>query len=177
MRELVKARWGWAKSKRGWVTNARDFGPRAPWPRVLETVGLRCLVPATSFAEYHPTAKTDAGHKAATWFRLVGDEDRPPFAFAGLMRRWNWQRDGLRKKADQDLADADTQVIAMTFLTTEPNAVVREIHTRSMPVILRPEEYERWLTADASEAIELQRPLPDDAIEIAAIGDKADPGD
>jgi putative SOS response-associated peptidase YedK len=44
-----------------------------------------------------------------------------------------------------------------------------------MPVILTtPEEVDLWLLADAPKALELQRPLPDDALKIVASGKKED---
>jgi len=44
-----------------------------------------------------------------------------------------------------------------------------------MPVILTtPEEFETWLSAPVEEALKLQRPLPDDALEIVAEGHKSD---
>ena len=44
-----------------------------------------------------------------------------------------------------------------------------------MPVILTtPEEVDLWLLADAPKALELQRPLPDDALRIVASGEKED---
>jgi putative SOS response-associated peptidase YedK len=61
------------------------------------------------------------------------------------------------------------------FLTTEANAVVAPIHLKAMPVILTtPEEVDLWLLADAPKALELQRPLPDDALRIVASGEKED---
>ena len=46
-----------------------------------------------------------------------------------------------------------------------------------MPVILTtPAEIDLWLLADASEALALQRPLPDDALRIVASGEKEDGG-
>ena len=104
-RELVSARWGWARTDRGWVTNARNL--ERSWG-VLRNVGQRCLVPATAFAEYHPTATIPGVRgrpiKAATWFRLAGTTDRPPFAFPGFWRPWDWRIDGLRRASDRDLA-------------------------------------------------------------------------
>ncbi len=45
----------------------------------------------------------------------------------------------------------------------------------AMPVILtKPAEVDLWLAADAPKAIELQRPLPDDALRIVAGGEKED---
>jgi putative SOS response-associated peptidase YedK len=44
-----------------------------------------------------------------------------------------------------------------------------------MPVILTtPEEVDLWLSVDAQKALELQRPLPDDALKIVASGEKED---
>ena len=62
-----------------------------------------------------------------------------------------------------------------SFLTCEPNSVVEPIHPKAMPVILStPEEYEVWLTAPAEEALKLQRPPPDDMLEIVAEGQRSD---
>lgn len=44
-----------------------------------------------------------------------------------------------------------------------------------MPVILtKPEDLATWMTADADEAMKLQRPLPDGALQIVAPGKKKD---
>ena len=44
-----------------------------------------------------------------------------------------------------------------------------------MPVILTTiEEYETWLSAPIEEALKLQRPLPDDMLEIVAEGSRSD---
>jgi putative SOS response-associated peptidase YedK len=53
--------------------------------------------------------------------------------------------------------------------------VVAPIHPKAMPVILTTlAEVDLWLTADASKALELQRPLPDDSLRIVARGEKED---
>jgi putative SOS response-associated peptidase YedK len=62
-----------------------------------------------------------------------------------------------------------------SFLTSEPNGIVGPIHPKAMPVILTTtEEYEVWLSASADEALKLQRPLPDDLLEIVAEGARSD---
>ncbi|HKN28450.1 MAG TPA: SOS response-associated peptidase, partial [Roseiarcus sp.] len=61
------------------------------------------------------------------------------------------------------------------FLTTEPNAEVKAIHPKAMPVILTtPAEVEMWLTAPTKDALALQKPLPDGALRIVARGLKTD---
>jgi putative SOS response-associated peptidase YedK len=59
--------------------------------------------------------------------------------------------------------------------TTEPNKLVGAFHLKAMAVILTtPEEIDAWMTEPASEALRLQRPLPDDALVIVARGTKQD---
>ena len=57
----------------------------------------------------------------------------------------------------------------------QPNQRPSRIHPKAMPVILTtPEEVDLWLSVDAQKALELQRPLPDDALKIVASGEKED---
>ncbi len=53
--------------------------------------------------------------------------------------------------------------------------MVGPIHPKAMPVILTtPEEYHVWLNAPTEEALKLQRPLPDEMLQIVAEGAKSD---
>jgi putative SOS response-associated peptidase YedK len=56
-------------------------------------------------------------------------------------------------------------------MTTEPNGVVKPIHEKAMPVMLMTaEEVDRWLAGKSvADALELQKPAPDDAIKIVEI--------
>ena len=165
-RELVTMRWGFPKVRGPYVTNARNLRS-SYWKGWFDDTRFRCLVPANSFAEYHPTEKTPEGHKAATWFCLEGDEPRPPFMFAGLWRPW----DGERKKSEVG------KFSLFTILTTEANELVAPIHPKAMPVVLDPDDYETWMSAPAAaEAVALQRPYTADQISIAFTGEKEDPG-
>jgi putative SOS response-associated peptidase YedK len=100
----------------------------------------RCLVPATSFCEY-----TDSLPKVATWFVLSAD--RPPFAFAGIWRPWTGTR-------GTKAAPEEGEHRLFSFLTTEPNDVVRPVHAKAMPVLPTiPDEWDAWLTADGPTAL------------------------
>ena len=86
--------------------------------------------------------------------------------FAGLWTRWT---------SVCEVKEGETTNDLFAFLTTEPNAEVKAIHPKAMPVILTTAaEAETWLTAPAKDALALQRPLPDGALRIVARGEKTD---
>ena len=100
----------------------------------------RCLIPASGFYEW----KTVAGRKQPYYVRPAGAD---LFAFAGLTERWN---------------GPDGPVYSCAIITTDANALMRDIHDR-MPVILAPEDHTAWLDP-ANQAIaklkELLKPCP-----------------
>jgi putative SOS response-associated peptidase YedK len=156
-RTLEMMRWGFPPPPGGAgqpVTNIRNVAS-AYW-RPWLTPRWRCLVPASSFCEY-----TDSAPKLPHWFGLDGD--RSVFAFAGLWRPWS----GLRKGETKEHR-------LFAFLTTEPNALVRPIHARAMPVILGEAEWDRWLAAETEDALALQRPLDPERLMIVSRGSKFD---
>jgi putative SOS response-associated peptidase YedK len=90
----------------------------------------RCLLPADGFFEW----RKEGRQKQPYWFRL---RDAGPFAFAGLWEQWT-APDGAR-------------VESAAVLTTAANELVRPLHDR-MPVILRPEDHDRWLAPGPGDA-------------------------
>ncbi|PZX11791.1 putative SOS response-associated peptidase YedK [Palleronia aestuarii] len=137
------------------VNNARDDKLRTSrfWKPSFEA--RRCLIPATSFCE----AK---GRNPATyvWFGLEGDEDRPPFAFAGI-----WQR------FQGDYGGEYRELVTSSIVTTTPNDLVRDTHPDRMPVILRPEDYDGWLVDSAEAAFKLIVPFPASAMTVHQQGE------
>ncbi len=97
----------------------------------------RCIVPANGFYEWK---KTEHG-KEPYFIHL---KDREIFGFAGLYDVW------------QD--PAGKAIRTYTIITTEPNEVVRPIHTR-MPVILKREDEMRWLAKDPPQPSALEEVL------------------
>jgi putative SOS response-associated peptidase YedK len=140
------------------VTNVRNTA--SPYWRGWLKPEWRCLVPLTSFCEY-----TDATPKVPHWFALGAD--RPLLAFAGIWRPWTGTR-------GTKAAPEEGELRLFSFLTTEPNEVVRPIHAKAMPVMLTAETWDLWLEADMPIALALQQPFPADRLAIVATGQRQD---
>jgi putative SOS response-associated peptidase YedK len=159
LRPLTMMRWGFPPPPNLGtrpVTNVRNT--KSPyWRGWLNQAKYRCLVPATSFCEW-----TDSRPKVPHWFAL--DEERTPFAFAGIWRPWTGERKG---------ESGEHRLFA--FLTTESNEIVRPIHQKAMPVILRePKEWDTWLTGSVDDALQLQRPMPPERLAVVATNIRTD---
>ena len=79
------------------------------------------------------------------------------FAFAGIWETWR---------------SSDGSVIpSCTVITTQPNELMASIHDR-MPVILKPEDYQRWLhpgEQDAADLTDLLKPYPAQEMEARPV--------
>jgi len=167
--QLAMARWGmptppaYLEGKRTdpGVTNIRNLGS-PHWRRWLE-VEHRCLVPFTSLSELD--ARPGAPRNHPIWFALGAE--RPLGFFAGIRTEWT----SVRK-----LKEGEVRAELFGFLTCAPNREVARIHPKAMPVVLtRPEEWRIWLTVPTDQALRLQRPLADGALDIVMEGAREDP--
>jgi putative SOS response-associated peptidase YedK len=123
--------------------------------------GSRCLVPAEAFYEWRDGAGGRGGEHASE--RGAKDVKQPmcirlknqtPFMFAGLFSVWK---------------DAEGKEFpSFAILTTEPNALMVEIHKR-MPVILPEQHHEEWLDRENRNVDSLKKLLtPYDADSMEA---------
>jgi putative SOS response-associated peptidase YedK len=136
------------------VTNIRNVA--SPHWRGVLAPAYRCLVPFTAFSEYE-----DASPKGKKQIRWFAPPDRGVAFFAGIWRTWEGDY-GSKKELNLG------QHRLFAFLTTDANDLVRPVHAKAMPVILRTAaEREEWLTASAASIAEIQaRMLPSEALEI-----------
>ena len=128
---LTRAKWGlvpaWSKDEKAGVKaiNARaETCTSIPLFRTAYQMKRRCLVPASGFYEWkkHPAGKQPY---------YITSADGSLLAFAGLWEQWR-------------MPNGET-LLSYTIITGEPNDVVKPLHDR-MPVVLRAEYYERWLS-------------------------------
>lgn len=107
------------------------------WDEMVMEPRYRCLIPLTAFAQ--PARQN--GRTTRTWFRL---KDQPPIAaWAGFCRQ---------------SADWGPVYAGMTM---DSNDAVAPLNPR-MPVILLPDDYDRWLDGSIDDVIDFQfrDPLP-----------------
>jgi len=119
----------------------------------------RCLIPADAFYEwkristikYVKGKKKEIETKQPVCIRMKNQET---FMFAGLFSVWK------NEKGDE--------FPSFTIITTEPNKLMEEIHTR-MPVILRKDNFDQWLDRNNKDIDRLQKLLvPFTSLEMEA---------
>src|SRR3954451_19492613 len=154
-RELVSVRWGlipaWAKDRSigNRMINARAEGVSDKPSFRAAFRSRRCIVPASGFYEWQRQGR---GPKQPY---LIQRKDGAPLGFAGLWERWH------------DRASSEA-VETCTIITCAPNELLAELHDR-MPVILDPEDYDRWLDPQAPGAEKLLRPCPAEWLEAVPV--------
>jgi len=107
----------------------------------------RCLVPADAFFEWK-------GVKSPKQKYRITVKGQPEFFMAGLWEKW----------------EGGGRVLeTFTIITTVANELVAEIHDKKrMPVIIAPEDVDRWLNA-TSDVSDLLKPYPSEAMEAVPI--------
>jgi putative SOS response-associated peptidase YedK len=155
-RQATALRWGFVPSTgrrlpRPLINARSESAPDKPaFREAFER--RRCLIPADGFYEWRevPGARSRQPY-------FIRHTDGRSFAFAGL-----WE-----PRIDADLEAEGT----CTILTTEPNRTVAPLHDR-MPVILSPDDYQRWLdpAPDPSSLRALLRPYRDEVLTAYPVG-------
>lgn len=159
--EWAKMRWGLPGPPQfggAPVTNIRNT-KSAHWRPLLGPT-QRCVVPFTAFSEYEEASPR--GKKVIRWF---APPDRVMLYFAGIWREWSGDYGSTKEP------NVGTHLL-FSFLTTDANDLVRPVHAKAMPVVLRGDnEANEWLNAPTSDIEAIQaRVLPADALEI--VGDE-----
>jgi len=161
-RRALLARWGFIP---GWVKDPSEF-PLLLNARAETAAGKasfraamrhrRVLIPASGFYEWRRPPRESDVKPQAYWVR---PRRGGLIAFAGLMETF----------ASADGSELDTAAI----LTGAANAAFRPIHER-MPVVVEPENFERWLdckTQEPRDVLDLMTAAPGDFFEAVPVSD------
>ena len=163
-RRFALVRWGlvppWVKDPRtfGLLINARSESAATNGAFKGALTYRRCLVPASGFYEWQ---KDPANPKGKRKPYVLRPRHGGIIALGGLWESW----------LGADGSEIDTGCI----LTTAANDDVAPIHDR-MPVIIRAEDQERWLTS-ADPVDDLMRPAPNDLLAGTRITDRVNSAD
>jgi putative SOS response-associated peptidase YedK len=151
-REATFLQWGlipsWSKEPKGFI-NAR-VETIEDKPSFKESFQRRrCLIAADGFYEWEKIGKISQPY----YFQM---KDEAPFAFAGIWDKWG---------------DSKGSITSCAIITTTANELLAEIHTR-MPVILRGESFDLWLSdqSRASDLKDLLVPFPADLMRSHPVG-------
>jgi putative SOS response-associated peptidase YedK len=154
-RIMAQMRWGlipyWAKEESigNRMINARIETITGKPSFKTAFIKRRCLVPADGYYEW---SKIGASKKKQP-YRIVL-KSRELFAFAGLWDIWKNEKGSI--------------IRSYTIITTEADNLVGNIHPR-MPVILRPENEDKWIDPtlkDVKTIEKLLQPYPSNLMEM-----------
>lgn len=113
----------------------------------------RCLVPASGFFDWRHERQGKVPY-------YITVPDNPVLAFAGIYDRWHNR-------------ECDEWVCTYSIITTQANPLMRYIHNTNfrMPVILHPQDEQRWLDPDLTQEqiADLLRPFPSEQMASVAI--------
>lgn len=158
-RRALLVRWGfipgWAKDPGSMplLINARSETAAGKSSFRAAMRHRRALVPASGFYEWK---RVGGKARQAYWIR---PRDGDIVCFGGLMETWS----------EPGGSEIDTAAI----LTTEANATIAHIHHR-MPVVIRPQDFDRWLDCVRSEprdVADLMQPVEPGFFEAVPVSD------
>jgi len=159
-RRALLVRWGlvpaWVKDPKSFplLFNARSDTALEKNTYKTAMRHRRALVPASGFYEWRREGRNKA---QAYWVRPKGGG---LVGFAGLMETWH----------EPGGSEIDTGAI----LTTNANSDIAHIHER-MPVVIKPEDFSRWLDCRSNEprdVADLLRPADPGFFEAVPVSDK-----
>ena len=152
-RELVMVRWGLVPWFSKEIPKVPHINARAETvhktPLFREAFAKRrALIPATGYFEWQKRADGKQPYR----FRR---EDLEPFAFAGV---WEYAK------------IAGEPILSTAIIVGEPNKLAAMVHDR-MPVVLEPDDYDRWLDPDtpADDLRALLKPFPAEKMRADAV--------
>ena len=108
----------------------------------------RCLIPADGYYEWQ---KDETGNRLPSYFRRA---DGATMAMAGIWQDWEQRGERLRTCA---------------IVTCAANAATSAVHHR-MPVILRRQDWGKWLGEDGHGAALLMQPAPENVLKFHRVG-------
>lgn len=115
------------------ITSVRNLNSPF-WIGTLRHPELRCLVPATSFSIWSSRSGQNRQYK-------IRVDAMPIFAFAAIMRQTeDWP--------------------SFAILHGDANRLLRHYRDTPMPIIIAPDDYDRWLTGEWRDACQLVTPWP-----------------
>ncbi|HEY9102227.1 SOS response-associated peptidase [Chitinimonas sp.] len=118
------------------------------------TASRFCLIPMCGFCE--PCYESGQPER---W--QIGMEDDAAFAVAGI---WSWWRNPHTQQGEASFS--------MLTINADEHPLMRRFHApgdeKRMPVIIHPENYDRWLSATPEQARALAQPFPADLMRSLA---------
>ena len=164
-RRLRSMRWGLVPP---WVKSATDGTPDTKGPLLINArsekvttspayrssaKAKRCLVPMDGYYEWKPAAEVPAGKKGRKTPYYIYREDGRPLLMAGLWSSW---RAPGKSNGEEDSAP----LLSCTIVTTDAVGELADVHDR-MPLIVAPEDWDRWLDPDEPAPLDVLAKIPD----------------
>ncbi len=156
VREGVLVRWGlipsWVKDpgRMSTLINARSETAASKPSFRASLRHRRCLVPADGFYEW-------TGPRGKKQPHLITRRGKGLLAFAGIWEHW--------------LGGDGSEIETMAILTVGANRDMAGVHDR-MPVLLEPENFERWLGCGSGSSVgleELMQPAQDGLLDVIEV--------